>query len=685
MKNFLELEYSAWFILLCLVLGVAYSFIQYDKKAPWSKNINWSLAVLRAIVVSFLSILLLGPMIRALKNYYEKPILALAIDNSQSIAMTVDSASLLNLKSNLKELSKQLDEHGWETVVFNINGVKSNIDSIDFIETKSNLTRMVRSVQSEYEGGNLAGILVVSDGIFNTGYSPDLISTLTPIYSLGVGDTIQKKDLSIIDVKHNQTVYQDNKFPVEVSIRNDGIGPSSSLLKIYQGNQLMDQKKINFLPETRLVQHLFQIDAEDPGKQRIRIVLAPLDDESTSANNEYNFYIDVVEGQQKILIVSDAPVPDIKAVRLAIEQNENIKVALYGEGTLNLNTYDLIILMQLPNAKKSNEVYREILSTDIPKLYFVGSLTDISRLKSDAIFNITHVRNQYDQVTVNLNKEFTGFTLVDEMDEWLSDVPPIHVPFGDISMPPNSQVVLFQKVGNIATHKPVLYFAEEGTRFGVFVGDGLWKWRLNEYYRYGETTRFDELVSKAVMYLAAKPDKRQFKLYPAKSGYEVGENIKFTAETYNELFEPLFGEQVTIQISKDEDVKSYTFTPMEGSQDVSLDILDEGIYDYKGFTTLNGVKHQVSGQFTVDNPNIEAAELTADFSSLSNLSLASGGRFYTMTQMEAMMDDLQSLDVPSVIHTRDKEILLLNLPWILALIILIVSGEWLIRKMFGGY
>jgi hypothetical protein len=544
---------------------------------------------------------------------------------------------------------------------------------------------MVRSIQSEYEGGNLAGILLVSDGIFNSGYSPDLISNFTPIYTLGLGDTVQKSDLSIIDVKHNQTAYQDNIFPVEVSIKNNGIGPARSILRIYEGNLLKSQKTIEFTPENRLVQHLFEIEANEPGKQRINIYLEPVENESTIINNQYSFYIDVVEGQQKVLIIADAPIPDVKAIRLAIEKKENFDVELYEGDQINLKSFDLVVFLQVPNSNKSINLYQDILEAEIPQLFFVGSLTNISQLKNAGLFNINQVRNQYDQVSVGLNNEFTDFTLSEEINDWIADVPPLLVPFGDIILPPNNQVVLYQKVGSIVTNKPVLYFAEESTRYGVVIGDGLWKWRLNEYYRYGETVRFDELITKTVMYLAAKPDNRQFKLYPVKDEYEVGQNIKFAAETYNELFEPVYGEQVTIRLSKGEDLNTYTFTPLDGSTEVSVGILEDGIYNYEGYTVINGVRHAASGQFTVDNPNIEASELTADFTTLKNLSLVSDGKFYTMNQMNRLINDLESLEAPSIIHTREKEVLLLNLPWILILIILLVSGEWLVRKMMGGY
>ena len=257
MSSLLEFDYSPWFVILCLALGIGYSFIQYQKKAPWSETTNKVLAVARVVLVSILAVLLLGPMIRAVRNFYEKPLLVMAIDNSESVALTTDSTALEDLEINLAKLSTVLEDKGWQVKMVGLSGNTVNLDSLNYNNQRSNLTGMVKSIESEYEGANLASILVISDGIFNSGFSPDLISTFTPLYGIGLGDTIPRKDLSIINVLHNKTVYQDNKYPVEVTIRNESLGPENTTLRVYQGRNLLAQVELDVLPENRLITHQF--------------------------------------------------------------------------------------------------------------------------------------------------------------------------------------------------------------------------------------------------------------------------------------------------------------------------------------------------------------------------------------------------------------------------------------------
>jgi len=686
MSNLLEFEYSPWLLFFCVALGAAYAYIHYQKKSPWSRKINRLLAFGRGVLVAVLAILLLGPTLRSVRNFYEQPLLVMAIDNSESVALTTDSTILQNLTNSLGLLTEELQARDWQVKQVELNGEAINLDSLRFNTQRSNLTGMIRSVQSEYKGANLGAILVVSDGIFNSGFSPDLISTFTPIYGLGLGDTISRKDLSLINLRHNKTVYQDNKFPVEVSVRNEGLGPANTLLKIYQGGILQDQVQLPLTPETRLIKHQFLVNAKGAGKQRISIVLDAIDGESTIINNSASFYIDVIEGQQKVLIVADAPSPDIKALRLAIQKNEHFAVDVKVSGEISSTDYDLIILIQSPNKGVGGSVYHQLLGSEIPKLYLLGSQTNIVQLNKDGIVNFRQLNSQYDQVTAVFNNEFKGFTIASEKDEWFANVPPLTVPFGTIILQPTDQVLLYQRVGTVITQQPIIYFSELEPKLGVIIGEGLWKWRLNEYRKYNETIRFDELVTKTIMFLAAKPDKRQFKMYPLKDGYEVGEEINFVAESYNELFEPLYGELVSLKIvGSNSMVRNYTFTPLLGSRQMTVDDLAVGIYSYEAFTTLNGKRHLVSGEFSVEKPDLEAADLTADYVMLRKLAHESGGEFYSGNAFDKLSSDLLNLESPAIIHTQERERLLISLPWILIILIMLASGEWLTRKMMGGY
>src|ERR1041385_7884566 len=104
-------ESSPAFIFLCILLGLGYAFVLYRAKHPWSKTTNRILFALRAIVVSLLSFLLIGPVLKLTKNIFEKPEIVLFVDNSSSLKDVVDSVKLQN---DLTTTTNQLKEQGFE-------------------------------------------------------------------------------------------------------------------------------------------------------------------------------------------------------------------------------------------------------------------------------------------------------------------------------------------------------------------------------------------------------------------------------------------------------------------------------------------------------------------------------------------------------------------------------------------
>ena len=84
-------EYSPLFIFLCLGAGVGYAWLLYTSKHTWGKGTNNILFFVRALCVSLLAFLLVGPIIKLTQNLFEKPAVVFLVDNSLSIRESLDS------------------------------------------------------------------------------------------------------------------------------------------------------------------------------------------------------------------------------------------------------------------------------------------------------------------------------------------------------------------------------------------------------------------------------------------------------------------------------------------------------------------------------------------------------------------------------------------------------------------
>ena len=99
---------SLWYLVFCVLAGIGYAYLLYQRKSPWSRKINFILAGLRFTLVTILAFLLLGPLIKYFINYTEKPIVVIAIDDSQSIQLNEAKSNLDGFISTIQGITKKL-------------------------------------------------------------------------------------------------------------------------------------------------------------------------------------------------------------------------------------------------------------------------------------------------------------------------------------------------------------------------------------------------------------------------------------------------------------------------------------------------------------------------------------------------------------------------------------------------
>ena len=205
-------EYSPIYFLVCLALGVGYAFLLYTAKYNWSKSLNRILFLLRASLATALMLLVLGPILKQTENIFEKPSLVFLVDNSRSIRETTDTTQLIKA---LRQAGSDLKKQNREVELSSLVGIS---DSIYFVSATSDLASGLRETINRYEGKNLSGIVLVSDGIYNNGLSPLYLPMRIPVYTLGTGDTTERADVVLKNVAYNRIVYQGNKFPLRAEV-----------------------------------------------------------------------------------------------------------------------------------------------------------------------------------------------------------------------------------------------------------------------------------------------------------------------------------------------------------------------------------------------------------------------------------------------------------------------------------
>jgi hypothetical protein len=685
--------YSPWLILVCMAVGGLYAFLLYTKKTPWSPQLNYVLAFLRFAVVSFLCFLLLSPVIRYISNSADKPVIVLAVDNSQSMTLFTDSAELAALNSRLQAMADALEKQDFAVDIKTlVSGNRTaDLTQVRYDQSATNLDQLLARVHTDYENRNLAGVVLVSDGMVNQGRSPAYGEFNFTIYPVAVGDTVPKRDLILSSLLYNKVAYSGNRFPLVAEIRNEGFGSGSANVILKENGRVIDRKALALKPDQQQQRVEFTLSAASPGKRHYEVEIQPVEGEFTALNNHRHAYIEIVKGKLKVLIAAAAPHPDIKAIKGSIETNENLEAEVYmaGVAPLKPGPYDLVILHQIPNRNKAgNEVLEMMQQKSLPALYVIGAQSDINAYNQlNTGLRIDRRGNQSDEVMGVPNPAFRKFGFVSGADVRFASYPPVDVPFGDFNIASNAETILYQQVGKVKTNKPLLVL-HNGTdrRQATMLGEGIWQWKLAEFANHDHSENFDKLVVNVVQLLSAHQNRKKLNVYPVRDEFDVSEEVAFEAELYNDVLERIYGHTITLKVTDgEENNRSFSFVNGENSSRLNTGSLPPGVYTYTATSNVDGKVHQDKGEFIVQQLQLEALNAQADHNLLYQLASKTDSRLYFPNEVEQLQADILNAGYRNVLYSSETLEDLVNLRWLFFILLGLISAEWLLRKYNGSY
>ncbi|OFY71333.1 MAG: hypothetical protein A3G23_04025 [Bacteroidetes bacterium RIFCSPLOWO2_12_FULL_37_12] len=683
--------------------GLIASVFLYPKKEKWGKKLRWLLFFLRFFTVTLLLILFLKPYLRVEEKIYENPVLVVGIDNSRSIGLVEDSAQLIRLKQGLDSLIDNLTAYGYEVQIRNMGGYKEQkkVSDIPFDFHNTDFSDFFNKTEEEFENRNQTCFLLLTDGIYNKGTSPELSPSKKPVYVIAIGDTTQKKDIVLKNLVYNKNVFGGNKFPVIAEISSFNLQGSTGRVEVRNRNRLLASKEITISSSKEFFRVEFILNGDTTGKEIVTVQILPVEGEFTTTNNSRNAYIDFQRKKEKILIIAAVPHPDLKTLLYCLQENETYNVDLKTITTSNdigleKENPQLVIFHQIPNSKQlGNELPARFISKDIPVFYIMGAISQTKELEILKPGCIINSPKGTDQVTAVVNPQFEKFNISTEQKNFIAKAPPLEVLYGEYVITPGSEIVLFQQVGAVVTQNPLLLLNEKGNvKNALLTGEGIWKWRLFENSQTVPENHTCELIKSVTQYLMTKHDLKKFRVYPLEDEYTENDKIIFNAETYNDNHEKIYNREIQLELLKEPDTLQakkavplkFSFTNNQTYEGLTIGNLESGLYTYKATTLLDNKEEQERGIFTVKKVQLEEMNLRADHSLLSRMARESGGRVFYKGQLKELKDSLLALPkARKLLQTREENKEWLHSKWLFLFVLMLIVTEWGLRKYFGQY
>jgi hypothetical protein len=686
-------ELPIWFTLFCVLLGLAYAYLLYRKEERFTELPKWKIGLMasfRWVLVTILAFLLLTPFIKTVFNKVEKPIIIIAQDNSSSILLNKDSAYYqTKYLQEIKKLQEDLKED-YEVRTFTFGGKVKEEGEIDYNQKITDIAHVFDEINNKFYNKNVGALILASDGIFNQGANPVFSTSVTnfPIYTIALGDTTTPKDILLKDVIHNKITFLGNQFPIEIYAETQQLKGEKTKLMVTNNGKLLFAKEYTIDANHTVINENILLGADKIGVQHFRITLSAIEGEISTVNNVKDIYIEVLDGRQNILILANAPHPDIKALKLSIESNENYKVTtqFFNDFDGNVEPYSLLIVHQLPNS--TPEYVKTLSRGNISMLFILGNQTSVHKFNNYNVgLSIANSRNKYNLLLPNVINNFPLFTLSEETMKAINLFPPLLGPFGDYQLTTNGYPLLNQKIGNVATEQPLMvFFQNETKKVAVISGEGIWKWRMQDFLKTNNHNAFNELINKTVQFLSVKEDKSKFRVITQDIFLE-NEEIILNAELYNDSYELINEPEITIDlIDGDAHKFSFVFNKTSTAYLLNAGLLPAGFYSYTAKVKWGTKKYTEYGKFQITPILLEANSTVANHQLLQNISEKHGGELLFPSAINQLAKKLKgNNDITPIIYEEEDLKELINLKWIFFLLLTLLSVEWFLRKRNGAY
>lgn len=692
MTNFFTV--GSFFLLLgCLLLGLGYAWLLYNKTKHLPQKLQYGLAGLRALGVALIAWLIFAPLIKTVSYNPEKPIVVLANDNSIS-ASQIKPADFNQKKyeEDFIALRNQLAKK-YEVKTYNFaDSVKPELSFLGNGKL-SNASALVEQLNNELVNRNVGAVVIASDGIFNRGGNPlyGLSQLKAPVYTVALGDTIPKRDVLIANVNYNNLVYLDNDFLLDVQLQAfESKGETIKLTVSENGNQVFE-RDVTINSQSFVNDIQVKLKAKKIGVQRYTINVSSVKNEITIKNNSQSVFIEVIDGRQKILLVAAGPHPDIATISQAVEENKHYEIDVVMADELSgiqSEKYSLAIFYQMPSGSANAlNTLTKIQQSRLPIWYVLGAQTNITQL-NQLQKKVTINRNSgaLQEVFANATPNFTLFTLEDDLLKQFGDYDPLQMQFGNMMINGSYSAVLNQRIGKVNTQSPMWFFLDDAGRKLAFVtGEGFWKWKLEEAKDESKKPLTNELISKTIQYLSAKDDKRKFRVYNTKSTFDENEQVVLNGVLYNDAYESVNTADVKLQLKNAEGKTfNYTFSKSGNAYLLNMGNLPQGNYTYTASTSLGDKKYNANGAFYINALIAEYQQTTANHQLLNTMAVQTGGKMVAPKNLLSIADELEkSGNLKTISYEDHRYEQLVSLKWIFGLILVLLSVEWFLRKRNG--
>jgi hypothetical protein len=703
------------FLLIAALLAAAFLFYRYTLP-PLPPRRRVVLSVIRSLALTLMLLMLFEPILRLVKTDQQAAAIAVLIDNSESMTISTvrNKASGVRQVLNgdgLRRLPSGalLKPHLFATKMQPEQSVLP--DSIRFDGETTDISDALAELKEQLLRENIRGVVLVSDGNYTTGRNPiyDAVALGIPVFTVGVGDTEERKDILIEKVVSNAIAYAETRVPVDVTVRASGFGEQNVEVTLSEGASPVDRSVVRIKEGSHEYPLRMFIEPKEEGTKKFTVSVSRLPGELTEKNNTRSFFVKVLRSKLKIVLLAGAPNPDLSAVRQAFLEDGHFQVTSFVQKSANelyegafsrpaLDSADCLVLIGYPSQTSSGAILRQVAEVvdGLKKpIFFINSrTTDYSKLQQlEPYLPFGWSAVSQNEILVGpavpvAQRNHPLITLQGSAtEETWQRLPPLFKTQTTFRAKPESEVLTAMTFQNMLLNEPLMLTRNvAGQKSCAITGEGVWRWRLLVQDDTRTANFFPLLMGNVIRWLTSREDQKRVRITPVKEVFTTAEAVEMIGQVYDEQLRPEDDAEVVVEL---EHGKEKTRFPLNaagnGRYEGSLDGLPEGEYTYSGKAAAGGTAvGEDRGKFSIGQVNVEFLETRMNKQLLEQLAYQTGGKYYDLDAAAGLPQDIASVvNLEPKEITSTSEIEVWNWKFLGGFIIALLAVEWFIRKRSG--
>ena len=731
-----------WLLVIIAAAIVALAVLAYRRPlVPLSRPRRIGLAVLRALSLAALVAMLARPTRWVPPEAPSERVVPVLVDVSRSMRVPDAEAGRTRLQEAIDLVSRMspglASRFKSELYTFGEALQTASLDAVAADARHSDLRGALTAVAERYRGRSIPGIVVLTDGA-DTGDEP--ISGAdhgqpVPIYALGIGSEVGPSDREVVGLTAGDPRLDAATVDLKVTAVSHGFGREPFELRVLADGRLLESRRLTPSSDGSPVDAEFTVlpDAVNPVVYTAEIVAAP--SEVIPENNRRSVLVSPAGRKRRLLALEGAPGFEHSFMARALSVDPSLELDIVvRKGRSDTGEYTFFVqagggraptlTTGFPSTREALFTYDAVIFANLESDFFTRAqlqmLADFVALrgggllvlggKSFAQRGLTGTPLE-EVVPVELNERrgaaarasldpdrlprHLRVTLtsegekhpvmrvgssVDETVRIWTAMPELAASAQLGGARPGAQVLALTSTGG-GLVVPLVAVQRYGRgRSMVFAGEGAWRWRMMQPATDRSYEFFWRQSARWLSGAAQDPVAVQ-----TPEAAEAGDALSMPIDVRDGAFAPVGDADVTAMLTGPDGVaESLVVTrdpTVEGRFITTFRRERQGLYRVRvearrGSTSLGTVDRW----FHVGGGDREFADPRLNAGVLSRLARASGGRVLSASDIGQLPDWLESAaPVPAQPVPRD----LWHEPWVIGLLIALLSLEWILRRRWG--